>query len=84
MKLPTVEWHWDTGKSPTDPEPDDFTFYHGDYCLRVEQMDSRYWWWSVYFRDEEIEFDDPKATTRDQAMDYAIYGFYADFIWRKS
>jgi len=46
---------------------DDFVYRIGDYCLRVEQMDRKYWWWCVYYKDETIAFDDVRATTELEA-----------------
>jgi hypothetical protein len=57
--LPVVEWE-NIGK-------DDFTFRFADYCLRVEQMDKRHWWWCVYFKDGYAGFDEPRAKTELEA-----------------
>lgn len=46
---------------------DDFVFRFGDYCLRVEQMNKRYWWWCVYYKDDYAGFDEPKAKTELEA-----------------
>lgn len=36
-------------------EPDDdFTAFIGDYCLRVEQMDDKVWWWRTYYKNDTI------------------------------
>lgn len=46
---------------------DDFVFRHEGYCLRVEQMRKKHWWWAVYFQNTEIGFDDPWAKTENEA-----------------
>ena len=46
---------------------DDFVFRFGDYCLRVEQMNKRYWWWCVYYKDDYAGFDEQKAKTELEA-----------------
>jgi len=46
---------------------DDFVFRYERYCLRVEQMNKKYWWWAVYFGDLHIAFDDPRAKTENEA-----------------
>jgi hypothetical protein len=33
---------------------DDFVFRKGKYCLRVEQMDKRVWWWCLYIGKEQV------------------------------
>lgn len=30
---------------------DDYKCILGDYCLRVENMDTNHWWWRVYYKD---------------------------------
>ena len=57
--LPAVAW-----EAIAD---DDFVFRFGDYCLRVEQMNKRYWWWCVYYNDDYAGFDEPKAKTELEA-----------------
>lgn len=59
--LPAVAWE-EIGK-----QKDDFIFRYGDYCLRVEQMNKRYWWWCVYYKHDYAGFDEPKAKTELEA-----------------
>ena len=35
-------------------DKDDFVFRKNNYCLRVEQMDKKVWWWCVYKGKNEI------------------------------
>ena len=44
--LPAVAW-----EAIAD---DDFVFRKDEYCLRVEQMDNKIWWWCVYKDKNEI------------------------------
>lgn len=67
LKLPIIEW-----KAIAD---DDFVFRYGNYLLRVEQMDKKYWWWAVYRNNEEIAFDDPTAITELEAKLLAELAF---------
>ncbi|HLF52768.1 hypothetical protein [Flavobacterium sp.] len=46
---------------------DDFVFRNGKYCLRVERMDKKYWWWCVYNGKEYAGFDEPRAKTEMEA-----------------
>lgn len=55
---------------------DDFVFRFGDYCLRVEQMNKRYWWWCVYYKDDYAGFDEPKAKTEIEAKLLAEICFF--------
>lgn len=67
MELPEVIW-----QAIAD---DDFVFRHKDYCLRVEQMNRRNWWWAVYKGKDEIAFDDPGAETELEAKLLAELAF---------
>lgn len=81
MKLPDVKWKATRdGKQVFSNDDDDFIFKYKKYCLRVEQMHDKNWWWCVYYADDYLEFDDPSASTCEQAMDYAMAGFYADLV----
>jgi len=59
---------------------DDFVFRYGNYCLRVEQMDRKYWWWAVTKNDEEIAFDEPRATTELEAKLLSELAFIRQWI----
>lgn len=55
---------------------DDKTLIIGNYTLRVEQMDTNRWWWSVSFLDEEVASDsmvEKFANTMSKAQYYAVY-----------
>lgn len=80
-RLPSVKWVTTGSKFEFSKDPDDdFVFRYKGYCLRVEQMDSKYWWWCIYYKEEYLEFDDPNAKTMEQAMGYAEAGFYSHII----
>lgn len=53
QKIPVVTW--------TKIGEDDFVFRFRDYCLRVEQMTTKYWWWCVYYKDDCAGFNDVTA-----------------------
>lgn len=57
--IPTIQWQ--------SNDIDDFIFRHENYCLRVEQMDKKYWWWCVYYNKDILVFDNPRATTELEA-----------------
>lgn len=67
--LPAVAWE-EIGK-----QKDDFVFRYGDYCLRVEQMNKKYWWWCVYYKDGYADFDNPSARTELEAKLLAELSF---------
>jgi len=42
-------------KWESDEDGQDLTCKFYDYTLRVEQMDKKYWWWRVYYKNKTIE-----------------------------
>lgn len=72
-RLPTVRWGYNEDTS-------DITWRYEDYCLRIERMNGKWFWWAVYFKGDAIEFDDPYAKTIEQAMAFAEAGFYSHLI----
>ncbi|GEM_PF-4248453 len=57
--IPALAWEIIAG--------DDFVCHIGDYCLRVEKMKKDNYWWSVYYKDSAIAFDDTQAKTELEA-----------------
>lgn len=53
----------------TDEDEQDFMATIGDYCLRVEQMDTEHYWWRVSLGDQPIYTPhDEYAETKEQAI----------------
>jgi hypothetical protein len=72
MTVPSIIWK--------NIDDDDFICRIGNYCLRVEQMDKKYWWWCVYWYKDEIAFDEPNAKTEKEAKLLAELYFIRHFI----
>lgn len=51
---------------------DDFICKHGDYILRVEQMDRGQWWWRTYYKgDSIVPYDNEHSTSKFRAFGLA-------------
>lgn len=72
LKIPVLDW--------VMTDKNDFSAKFDTYLLRVEKMNSQYWWWAVYKGDEQIAFDDPIAKTKDGAKIIAEYYFLHHWI----
>lgn len=61
---------------------DDYTANIDGYCLRVEQMDRRSWWWCVYLGGDVIadsHGEYPQATTELEAKLLAEISYLANY-----
>lgn len=71
-KCPVVVWN--------NISDDDFVFRYRNYCLRVEQMNKRDWWWCVYYKDNPVGLVGPNAKTELEAKLLAEICFVHHFL----
>lgn len=66
----------------TGDDPNDLIAKFGDYCLRVEQMGKRRFWWCLYYQSEQIIADDTGvvASTLKEGMVAAESAFWTHRI----